>query len=56
MLYYKLYNPALTVNDLSEDPIELRAQLDVESDQVFKLMSKMKGELIENNGKAKKAI
>src|SRR5690606_7063006 len=54
-LYYKLYHPKLTVNDLSDDEQTLREQLTVESDAVHALMSSMKAELIQANSKAKKA-
>ncbi len=46
-LYYKLFEPSLSVEELREDQQELREQLTVESDKVHHLMSEMKSELIE---------
>lgn len=54
-LYYKLYIPKLTLNELAEDPQALREQLNIESDAVHKLMSNMKLELVQTSAKGKKA-
>ncbi len=55
VLYYKLFIPTLTLEQLSHDAEQLRTQLNAESDKVYQLMSEMKKTLVADNGKAKKA-
>lgn len=59
ILYYKLFQPELKEEDLSENETQRREQLTAESDKVHQLMSNMKKELIDAshlaNNKAKKA-